>query len=385
MNKNFKKGILLAPGELFLKSEPVKKIFKRKLLNNLSFFLKKENINFKIDSQRGRIFIETEGIKKTFFIMKRIFGISWFAESLFFPKATLNDISSFVQENWKDWIKEKESFALRLRKTKEMKKKRAEIIDEIAKHIKRKVDLENPDETIFIEVRKKGWFLYFKKEKGQGGLPGGVSGKVLSLISGGIDSAVSSFLIAKRGAKNVWLHFHSFPIVSQKSIKKTEQLAKIFLNYQPNLKIYFLPFGEAQKEIKIKIEAKYRILLYRRLMFKIAEKIAKKENCEALITGESLGQVSSQTLPNIKIITKDIKTPILRPLIGKDKKEIIKIAREIGTYQVSIKPQEDCCSLFVPGGQTAKGNFKKVKELEKKLEIKKIVDNIIEKTEVKEY
>ena len=252
-------------------------------------------------------------------------------------------------------------------------KKNQKIIEKIAKNINRKVDLTKPKQELFIEERKMGWFLYFKKIKGSGGLPVGSSGKVLSLISGGIDSPVAAFLAAKRGAENIWLHFHSFPLVSKNSIEKTKDLAKIFLQYQSYLKIYFIPFQKAQMEIKAKTPAKYRILLYRRLMLKIAEKIAKKGNCQVLITGESLGQVSSQTLPNIKIIEEAIKMPVLRPLICWDKEEIIKLAKKIGTFQISIRPQEDCCTLFVSKHQTAQGDLKKAKELEKKINTSRII------------
>ena len=391
-----KKGILIAYGELFLKSEGVKKLFQKRLINNLHFFLKKEGADFKIYSFRERIFIETEQTKKVAKTIKRIFGISWLAETFFFPEANLNpvrgyrnkkgaqnfqtsngvkNISDFITENYPKWIKKGETFALRI-------KKNRKIIEKIAENINRKVDLTKPKRELFIEERKNGWFLYFKKTKGAVGLPIGSAGKVLSLISGGIDSPVAAYLSAKRGAENIWLHFHSFPLVSNRSLDKVRELAKVFLKYQPHLKIYFVPFQKAQLEIKAKAPANYRVLLYRRLMLKIAEKIAKKENCQALVTGESLGQVSSQTLPNIKIIEETVIIPVLRPLISFDKEEIIKLAKKIGTFEISIKPQEDCCTLFVPKHQTAEGRLEIVKELEKKLATDKIIREIIEGTEI---
>lgn len=374
-----KEGILIAFGELFLKSTGVQKFLKRKLVQNISFFLKKANLDFKIFLFRERIFIEILKIKGALKIIENIFGISWFAKAYFFEKESLKEISEFVAKNYKKWIKENETFAIRLKKGSEIKEKREKIIEEIAKSIKRKVDLEKPKKEIFIEARKEGWYLYFKKKKGAGGLPVGCGGKVLALISGGIDSPVASFLTAKRGAENIWLHFHSFPLVSSKSIEKVEKLAKIFLNYQPRLKIYLFPFSEIQIQIKIKIPQKYRILLYRRIMFKIAEIIAKKENCSALVTGESLGQVSSQTLPNLQIIEKGVSIPILRPLIGQDKEEIIKMAKKIGTYEISILPQEDCCTLFVPKHATAKGDPRKIEKLEKNLNLKALISNTLKK------
>ena len=378
-----KKGILIAFGELFLKSERVRKIFQRRLVQSLFSLLKKKNFDFKIHSFRERIFVETKNNPSE--IIRNLPGIVWFSEALFFEKLDLKGFSDFLAKNYQKWIKKGETFALRLKREKEIKNSSEEIIKETARRIERKVNLSKPQREIFIEARRFGWFLYFKKRRGIGGLPLGTGGKVLSLISGGIDSPVAVFLMAKRGAENIWLHFHSFPLVSRTSIEKVKELARIFLNYTPHLKIYFLPFSKIQMEIKSITFPKYRVLLYRRLMLKIAEKIAQKENCQALVTGESLGQVSSQTLPNIKIIESGIKIPILRPLIGFDKEEIINLAKKIRTFSISIKPQEDCCTLFIPKHASAEGNSKEIKKIEKKIDIKKEVEKIIKEAEIERY
>ncbi len=365
-----KQGLLIAFGEIFLKSEPVKNLFKRKLEQNIFYFLKKQGIDFKISSFRERIFVETNEVKKTVRVLKKVFGIAWISESFYFPfektnkKPGIKEISCFVSENYSKWIKDKETFALRV-KTENFEKNK--VIEKVAENIDRKVDLDNPKKEINIEQRKQAWFLFFKKQKGAEGLPVGSGEKVLTLMSGGIDSPVASYLMAKRGAENVWIHFHSFPLVSKKSIDKTKELALNFLKYQPKLKVYFIPFHKIQVDIKSKADPLYRVLLYRREMLKISEKIAKKEKCKAIATGESLGQVSSQTLSNIAITNQAIKTLILRPLIGTSKEEIMFQAKKIGTYNISIKPQEDCCTLFVPKKSTAKGDIKKIKEIEKKL------------------
>ena len=238
MNSNFfpKKGVLIAVGELFLKSEGVRKIFKRKLSQNIAFFLKKAGLDFKLFSFRGRIFLKTPNPDKAIFAAKKVFGIVWLADALFFPQAKLEEILEFVGNNYQQWIKKGESFALRLKRG-DATESREEIIDKIAEKIKRPVDLSRPKREIFIEIRKPGWFLYFGKINGQGGLPGSTAGKVLSLVSGGIDSPAAAFLIARRGAENIWLHFHSFPLVSKASIEKVKELAKIFLNYQSRLMV----------------------------------------------------------------------------------------------------------------------------------------------------
>jgi len=340
-----KQGTLIAFGELFLKSSGVKDLFQQRLINNLRKSFKKA----KIHSFRERIFIEA---KKP---MNKIFGIAWYADCYCF--FSLKDLADYDFK-----LKKKETFAIRV------KKDREKIIKAIASKIPNKVDLNKPDKEIFVEQRNNNWFLYFKKKGGLGGLPLGSSGKVLCLISGGIDSVPAAYLTAKRGAECIWLHFHSFPLVSNSSIEKVEELGEIFKKYQPELKIHNIAFQKAQLEIKAKAPAKYRVILYRRLMLRIAEKIAEKEDCKALVTGESLGQVSSQTLTNIKIIEEAVKIPVLRPLIGFDKEEIIRLAKKIKVYDISIKPQEDCCTLFVPKHQTAQGDLKKVKSIEKKLD-----------------
>jgi len=382
LNKEVKSGLVLAFGEIFLKSEGVQKILKQRLINNLSHFLKKEKIDFKIHDWRERVFIETKDIKKALIISKRVFGFVWLAESLFLEGVDFKSCNNFIKENYQDWIKKNETFALRVKKGSLIKEKTIKIIDKIAKNIERKVNLDKPQKEIFVESRKQGWFIYFKKQKGAGGFPVGSQGQVLSLISGGIDSPVASYLIAKRGAENIWLHFHSFPFVSQASIEKVKETAQVFLKYQPRLKIYFIPFSEIQKKIKINIPAKYRVLFYRRLMLEMAQTIAQEKGYQALVTGESLGQVSSQTLANLQITQENIRMPLLRPLIGWDKEEIIDSAKEIGTFDISIKPQEDCCTLFVPKGQTAAGNLKVMQKLSKDLKLKNLISKAFKEMEI---
>lgn len=371
-----KQGILIAFGELFLKSRGVSDLFKKILLNNLCASLDRKD--FKVFPFRERIFIETDKTKKIMKIVSNVFGISWFSQA-FYTK----DIKEILSYNYSSIVKAKETFALRVKVEKgAIKQSKEKVIDIIAKKIKGKVDLSSPQKEIFIEIRKNGCFLYPKKKKGKGGLPVFSSGKVLTLMSGGIDSPVTAYLLAKRGAENIWLHFHSFPLVSNKSIEKIKEIATVFLKYQPKIKVIFTPFSKIQVEIKAKALPEYRILLYRRMMLRIAEIIARKQGCYAISTGESLGQVSSQTLPNINIIESSIKTPVLRPLIGFDKEEIIKIAKNIRTYDISIKPQEDCCTLFTPKHSTAKGDINKVILFEKSLDIDNMVEQALKEQKI---
>lgn len=355
---------------------------RRRLLENITHALKNNGVNFRIHTLRERIFIETADHVKTGITLQNTFGLSWFAEAYFFQEKGLENIKKTIANHWMEWIKPSDTYALRVQKTAHGSESREKIIDAIAPQIRRKVNLGKPDKEIFIEARKNAWFLYFKKEKGAGGLPVGTEGKVLTLMSGGIDSPVAAYMIARRGATNIWLHFHSFPLVSQKSIEKTRELAHEFLRFQPSLKIYFMPFSDIQLKIKLHADPKYRVLLYRRAMLKIAEHIAQKEHCEALVTGEALGQVGSQTARNLAIIEDAVKLPILRPLIGMDKEEIIERAKKIGTYTISIKPQEDCCTLFIPPHPTAEGNLDKIKKFERTLKLTRIINDAMKRAEM---
>ena len=205
--------------------------------------------------------------------------------------------------------------------------------------------------------------------------------KALSLISGGIDSPVSSYLMLRKGVELVYIHFHSFPIVSRASIYKVMQLVKLLSKYRSPSILYLIPLGEIQTYLRTRVDPRYLIILYRRFMLRIAEKIAEREEMSAIVTGESLGQVSSQTLQNLKVIEEAIRIPILRPLIGLDKEEIVDIAKRIGTYEISIKPQEDCCTLFVPKRQITAARLEDIKRIEKDLPIKELVESALKKVE----
>lgn len=242
-----------------------------------------------------------------------------------------------------------------------------------------KVDLENPEMTCFVEIVQKYAFLYFKKIKAMGGLPVGISGKAVSLISGGIDSPLASFLAQKRGIEIIFVHFHAYPFASKASLEKVKKIIKILNKYQFRSKLYLVPFAEIQKEILLKTKSSLRVLFYRRFMFKISEMIAEKEKAKVLITGENIGQVASQTLENIGVIEEAIDLPVLRPLICYDKEEIINKAKEIGTFEISILPHQDCCARFLPQNPETKANLKEIKAEEEKLNSKKIIKDAISK------
>jgi thiamine biosynthesis protein ThiI len=237
-----------------------------------------------------------------------------------------------------------------------------------------KVDLKNPDLTVYVEIVDKEVYVYADRFKGSGGLPVGSSGKVVALISAGFDSPIASLLMMKRGAKVVFVHFHSYPYTSYDSIEQVREIVKILSKYQLHSKLYIVPIAEAQRIIVLNAPVGLRTILYRRLMVRIAEKVAQIEGAEALVTGESLGQVASQTLRNIRVINQVATLPILRPLIGIDKEEIIQKAKEIGTYEISSQPYDDCCSFLTGRHPETWANLDEILEIEKKLDW----DNLIQ-------
>ncbi len=236
-----------------------------------------------------------------------------------------------------------------------------------------KVDLSNPDLTVYIEVLPDEAFFYFEKIQGPGGLPVGVSGTVVCLLSGGIDSPVAAYRMMRRGCRAVFVHFHSQPFADRTSQDKAIDLARVLTRYQFASRVYLVPFGEIQQEVVARAPGPFRVLVYRRLMLRIAEEVARKEGAQALVTGESLGQVSSQTIENISAIEEAATWPILRPLIGLDKDEITEQARRIGTYEISTIPDEDCCSMFASRQVVTRATDQEVSLAERDLDLEPLV------------
>jgi thiamine biosynthesis protein ThiI len=236
-----------------------------------------------------------------------------------------------------------------------------------------RVDLTNPEFTVFVEVLPKDAFFGFNKLPGPGGLPVGASGRLVSLISGGFDSPVAAYRMMQRGCRVIFVHFHSAPYQDKTSQDKVRDLVKLLTGHQFQSRLYMVPFGEIQRQIVAAVARPLRVVLYRRMMLRIAEKIARKEKAKALVTGESLGQVASQTLENMTVIQQAIAMPILRPLVGMDKQEIVDQARRIGTFDISSIPDQDCCQLFVPKHPSTKARFDEVAADEAKLDVNELV------------
>ena len=236
-----------------------------------------------------------------------------------------------------------------------------------------RVDLTHPEMIFHVEILTKKALIYCDKFKGPGGLPVGVSGSVMALLSGGIDSPVASYRMMKRGCRVHFIHFHGAPFLSKASLEKAQELVAHLTPYQFQSKLHLVPFGEIQRQIVLTIPPPLRVVLYRRFMLRIAEAMAVREGAKALITGDSVGQVASQTLENIATIQEAASMPILRPLIGSDKEEIIEQARAIKTYDISILPDQDCCQLFIPAHPSVAAEIDAVHQEEMKLDIQGLV------------
>lgn len=248
----------------------------------------------------------------------------------------------------------------------------------------KRVSLGAPELTIEIELLTHEAYFSLGREQGPGGLPLGVSGKVACLLSGGIDSPVAAYRMMKRGCRAVFVHFHGRPYVSRASEEKVRDLVALLTRYQLYSRLYLVPFGEIQRQIVLGAPAPFRIVLYRRTMLRIAEELARKERCWSLVTGDSLGQVASQTPENLTVVQEAAQLPLLRPLIGMDKLEITQQAERIGTFETSIEPDQDCCRLFVPPHPIIRADLDQVRKIERRLDLGALVKQGFDKTELVE-
>ncbi|MBN2369382.1 MAG: tRNA 4-thiouridine(8) synthase ThiI [Vicinamibacteria bacterium] len=235
------------------------------------------------------------------------------------------------------------------------------------------VDLDRPERTIFVEVLRDRILIALEKNPGPGGFPVGSSGRVVCLLSGGIDSPVAAWRLMKRGCSVVFVHFHAFPLVDRATIEKTRRLAQRLAYFQYRSRLLLVPFAPVQQQIVASCPSSLRVVLYRRFMVRIAEALARRLHSKALVTGESLGQVASQTLDNMAVIDDVSRMPILRPLVGMDKEEIVREARRIGTFDTSTIPDMDCCQLFVPRRPATAARLHEAQEAEAALDVADLV------------
>jgi len=247
------------------------------------------------------------------------------------------------------------------------------------------VNLDEPDLVIHVELLTSEAFYSFGKERGPGGLPTGTAGRVACLLSGGIDSPVAAYRIMKRGCSATFVHFHSYPILSRASQEKARQLVELLTRYQQHSRLYLVPFGDIQQQVVLAVAGPMRVVVYRRLMLRIAERIARLRGAQALVTGEVVGQVASQTLENLSVIGNVASLPIFRPVIGMDKEEITAEASRLGTYPISIIPDQDCCTLFTPRNPLTRSRLAEVESAEAALPVAEMVGRAAAEATVEDF
>lgn len=375
---------LIHYGELALKKGN-RGFFENRLINNIKFALSPLG-RVNVEPLYGRIHISfSESLPRGPILQRlsKVFGIVNFSP----VKIAVPSIES-IRDVVKDALEDRkfESFAIRAKRAeKKIPFSSQDVNREIGAFVNEisgaRVDLTNPELTVWIEILEKGAYIYLDKLSGTGGLPIGVSGKVISLISGGIDSPVASWRIMKRGCIPVYLHFHSAPFTSDASKDKVVDLVTHIMEGQPKTKIYVVPFGEIQQKIVVSVPPAYRVIMYRRFMLRIAERVAHMEKALALVTGDALSQVASQTLSNLATIGSVTSLPILRPLVGMDKQEIVDEARKIGTFDIAIQPHDDCCTFLMPDKPVTHTTISEVEGLEKGLDIEAMVNLGLESLE----
>jgi thiamine biosynthesis protein ThiI len=247
------------------------------------------------------------------------------------------------------------------------------------------VDLSKPEMTIHVEALTNEAFYFFGKHAGAGGLPVGASGKVACLLSGGIDSPVAAWRMMRRGCRVLFVHFHSYPILSRASQEKARELVKLLTRFQLRSRLVLVPFGEIQQQVVLSVAPPLRVVIYRRLMMRIAEAIARANRAQGLVTGDVVGQVASQTLENITQINNVVRMPVFRPLIGFDKEEITAEALRLDTFPISIIPDQDCCTLFTPRHPATKARQTDVERAEAGLPIEEIIQRALASVAVEEF
>jgi thiamine biosynthesis protein ThiI len=248
-----------------------------------------------------------------------------------------------------------------------------------------RVDLDVAALTVHVDMMPDGAFYFFGKEPGAGGLPTGTGGRVACLLSGGIDSPVAAYRLMRRGCSVLFIHFHSYPILSRASQEKVREIAALLTQYQLRSRLVLVPFGDVQQKVLLSIRPELRVVMYRRLMMRIAERLARRWHARALVTGEVIGQVASQTLDNLTTIAGATAMEVLRPLVGMDKDEIITEAERLGTFPVSIIPDQDCCQLFTPAHPATRVTTRQIEEAEGLLPVDQLVDGAVSAVVVEQF
>jgi len=347
--------------------------FEKTLAQNACQLIKNHEVNepsIQVKFERGRILLFTPWSHQTKNALEHCFGITSF---------------STIRNRHTAQSGMPETFRVLTRRSDKVLPETSVELDRyfgatmITSHPNLKVDLENPQFTLGIEIRAQQSYIWTDKFRAPGGLPVGTNGPLLTLLSGGLDSPVAAIQVMKRGASTSLIHFHGAPFVGENALQKVEDLARIIRRFSPDpIRLYVVPFGKIQEKIALSAKAKYRTLLYRRMMIRIACSVAEKNNLLSLVTGESIGQVASQTVENLAAIDRVSTLPILRPFIASDKEEIIEKAKNLGTYDTSIRPGLDCCTLFSDRHPALKAKSAELEKLESLFPMKELIQEGLE-------
>ena len=384
-----KEILLLKLGELVLKGLN-RGNFEKRLMKNINWRLRKFG-DFKIYCLQSTIYVDPQSedcdMDSAVEAIKKIFGIVNICRAAECEK----DMEKIVASA-KDYLYEELSSARTFkveakRSDKSFPKKSPEIAFEVGGALhdafeNLEVDVKNPEVLVKVEVRDRAAYIHANPIPGAGGLPIGINGRAAILLSGGIDSPVAAYMMAKRGVELFGIHFFSYPYTSERAKEKVIELARLVGEYAGNIKIAMVPFTKIQEEIRAHCKEEYFTIIMRRFMMYIAEITALANDCGALITGESLGQVASQTMEALGVTENGIELPVLRPVIGMDKEEIVAIARRINTFETSILPYEDCCTVFTPKHPRTKPKLEYIIEEEKKLPFEELAAEAIANIEI---
>lgn len=372
---------LLKLGEVVLKGQN-RQSFEDKLLANVRRRVKNCG-SFQCSLRQSTIYVEPQGedcdMEAAWDACRQVFGIAAVARAVPCEK-TVDAIVEAARTYLADAFAVAKSFKVESKRADKMFPMNSIQLSqavggdlaELFPHVA--VDVHTPDLTVFVEIREKYAYVHTPSVPGAGGLPIGMGGVAVSLLSGGIDSPVSSYMIAKRGVKLEMVHFFSPPYTSDEAKEKVLSLAKLLVPWCGRLTVQIVPFTEIQEEIRRNCPEEFFTLIMRRFMMRISQRVADQVKAKALVTGENLGQVASQTMEALRVTEDVVDLPVLRPLIGMDKEEIVRLSRKIGTFDTSILPYEDCCTVFTPRHPRTKPNLDEVREAEAVLDIEGLID-----------
>ena len=376
---------LLKLGEVVLKGLN-RRSFEDKLVSNVRWRLKKHG-SFQVYIRQSTIYVEPQGedcdLEAAWQSCRQVFGVAAVARAVPCEK-TIEAIVETAQTYLAGQFAAARSFKVESKRAdKQFRLNSIQISQEVGGELAERfphvtVDVHHPDLTVFVEIREKAAYVHAPSVPGAGGLPVGMGGHAVSLLSGGLDSPVSSWMMARRGVELEMVHFVSPPYTSQQAQDKVLELARLLTAYCGRMIVHIIPFTEIQEEIRKHCPEEYFTLIMRRFMMRLAQAVAKKAGAKALITGESLGQVASQTMMALGVTDAVAEMPVLRPLIGMDKVEIIRLAREIGTFDTSILPYEDCCTVFTPRHPCTRPDPEDVRKTESALDVEGLVAKALE-------